>query len=108
QGPVINGWRWSSDSSGVAFLDGGGLFGDKHLVLADLRTKSLETLSSTSETVKDFDIRDRQHYVYTVNDPDLVRKLREKRQGAAIVGTGLSAWELLFPEDPLIVSMQSR
>jgi len=105
EGPIINGWRWLPDSSGVAFLKGGGIFGDKRLVFADLRKKKIEPLTAPTATVNDFDIRDRQHYVYTVSVMDILQKLRADRQAASIVGTGRSFAELLltpflFSDDP--------
>src|SRR5262249_53190481 len=49
EGPVIGeGWRWLPDSSGVAFLEGEGLRGDKRLMLADLRTRTVEPLTSAT------------------------------------------------------------
>lgn len=101
EGPIINDWRWLPDSSGVAFLEGGGFFGDNRLVLADLRRKMVEPLTSATEKVKAFDIRDRQHYVYSIVDPAPLQKLREDRQAAAMVGTGRSSWELFFPDEPI-------
>src|SRR5712691_8405456 len=97
EGPIINDWRWLPDSSGVAFLEGGGILADKRLVRADLRNKRIERLTSTTERVKDFDIRDGEHYVYTVAAPAPVQKLGESNQ-AAIVGTGRSLSQLLFPD----------
>ena len=100
EGPVINDWRWLADSSGVAFLEGGGDFGSKRLVLVDLRKKKVEILTSATEPVQDFDVRDRQHYVYTVADPVPLQKLREEYQAPAMVGTGHSIFQLLLPDDP--------
>src|SRR5260370_13927803 len=60
-GPTIHDWRWLADSSGVAFLESGGYFVDKRLVLADIRTKRVEPLTSTTEEVGTFDVRDREH-----------------------------------------------
>jgi poly(3-hydroxybutyrate) depolymerase len=99
EGPIINDWRWLPDSSGVVFLEGGGNFSDKRLVLADLGKKGIERLTSAAENVADFDIRDRQHYVYTVTVPAPLQKSREEKQ-AAIVGTGRSISQLLFPDGP--------
>jgi dipeptidyl aminopeptidase/acylaminoacyl peptidase len=100
EGPVINDWRWLVDSSGIAFLEGGGDFGSKHLVLADLRKKRVEILTPATEPVQDFDVRDRQHYVYTVADPAPQQTLRAESQAPAMVGTGHSIFQLLLPEDP--------
>jgi dipeptidyl aminopeptidase/acylaminoacyl peptidase len=97
EGPVISGWRWLPDSSGVAFLEGGGDLGERRLVLADLRTKKVETLTSRTERVEDFDIRDREHYVYTVTNPAPAKKLRLERHAAAMVGTDRSLVDLILP-----------
>jgi dipeptidyl aminopeptidase/acylaminoacyl peptidase len=107
QGPIINDWRWLPDSSGVAFLEGGGFVGDNRLVLADLRTKMVEPLTPASNKVKSFDIRDRRHYVYSIADPEPLQKLHSEHQAAAMVGTGLSAQELFFPNDPITVWIMS-
>jgi dipeptidyl aminopeptidase/acylaminoacyl peptidase len=80
---------------------------NQRLVLGDLRKKSVEPLTSATETIRAFDIRERNHYVYTVADPAPVRKMRDERQAAAMVGTGRSAWELFFPEAPLTVEWLS-
>jgi dipeptidyl aminopeptidase/acylaminoacyl peptidase len=98
-GPVINHLRWLGDSSGVAFLDGGGDRRNKRLVLADIRNKSIVQLTSAKESVEDFDIRDQQHYVYSVADLAPLQKMRDELQAPAIVGTGKSLWSLLFPND---------
>jgi len=107
EGPVINDWRWLGDSSGVAFLEGGGELVDKCLVLADLRTRKTETLTSAKEMVKDFGLKDRQHYAYTVADPAQREKWQGERLGPAIIGTGRSLFELLFPNDPRTVKQFS-
>src|ERR1700733_14916665 len=60
-GPVIMNWRWLADSSGVAFLErveGG----NQRLVLADIRKNTTEPLTPANEMVREFDIRDREHY----------------------------------------------
>ncbi len=98
EGPIIHDWRWLPNSSGVAFLEGNGVLGQKRLVLADLRTRKIEVLTSATEAVQEFDIRDRRHYVYTVIDSGEREKLHGERQAAAMVGTGRPLVELLFPE----------
>src|SRR5438552_555476 len=87
EGPIINGWRWLSDSSGVAFLERTA-GGNKRLVLADLRTKRLEPLTSATEAIKEFDLRDRHHYVYTTADSAMSDKRGSEREASLIVGTG--------------------
>jgi hypothetical protein len=107
EGPIINDWRWLPDSSGVAFLDGGGDFADRRLVLADLRKKTIQPLTSTTEVVGAFDVRDREHYVYTAFDRvqrDASRqKTRAEAQAAAIVGTAHTLKQLLIPDDPRVL-----
>lgn len=105
EGPVIKDWRWLPDSSGVTFLEG--VVGGRHLVLADFRKRKIETLTSATETVKDYDMRDRQHYVYTTAGTAPVQKMREERQLAAVVGTGRSLFELIFPDEPITVQTSS-
>ncbi len=101
EGPVINAWRWLPDSGGLVFLDRGeGGFIGKRLVLADLRKKSVVQLTSAEESVEDFDIRDRQHFIYTVADGAPMQKVRDELRAPATVGTGRSLWELLFPNEP--------
>jgi dipeptidyl aminopeptidase/acylaminoacyl peptidase len=100
KGPIVNKWRWLADSSGVAYLERAS-DGNQRLVLADLRAKTIEPLTSSTETVRDFDVRDRQHYVYTVADATEWEKMYAERQASAIVGTGRSLFQLLFPQDAL-------
>ena len=106
KGPVISEWHWLADSSGVAFLEPAA-DGNYHLVLADFRRRTLEPLTSTTEKLGEyalFDVRDRDHYVYTAVNPLESKKLQKERQaelyGPATVGTGRHLNELLFPEDP--------
>jgi len=101
--PVIWQWRWLADSSGVAFLSFDDAMASQQLILADLRRKKVEPLTSPTLEVRAFDIRDRQHYVYAVADHFAEQKKKQaERQAGAIVGTGVGIWELLFPDDPII------
>jgi dipeptidyl aminopeptidase/acylaminoacyl peptidase len=97
-GPIIMHWRWLADSSGIAYLERGPN-GSNRLMLADLTRKSVEPLTPEGETVKGFDIRDRQHYVYAIADPGLREKAAAERGAAAIAGTGRTLSDLLFPVD---------
>ena len=106
EGPIINDWRWLPDSSGVAFLQSSA--GIQQLILADLRKKKVETLTSATEAVAKFDIRDHRNYVYTVNDPVTLQKIRDERKAAAMVGTGRELFELVLPDDPTTVQEQIR
>src|SRR5207244_158105 len=73
------------------------------LVLADLRTKAIEPLTSTREVVGKFDVHDREHYVYTAFDQveraALQQKTRTEPRAATTVGTGHSLVELLHRDD---------
>ncbi len=96
RGAVIRAWRWLADSSGVAFLEPTA-HGNQRLVLADFRKKTIEPLTSPAESIGSFDVRDRQHYVYTIVDSAQAQKMREEHL-AAIVGTGRSLSELILPD----------
>jgi hypothetical protein len=96
-GEDISNWRWLADSSGVAFLERTG-GGRQRLVLADLRMKTVKALTSALEAVGAFDVRDREHYVYTAADPAEQKKRQAEGQMAAIVGTGRQIGELILPE----------
>jgi dipeptidyl aminopeptidase/acylaminoacyl peptidase len=106
EGPIIRNWRWLPDSTGVVFLERQ-TDGRERLVLADLRTKTIEPLTSATESVGEFDIRDRRHYVYTTVDPDETAKKQQERRGPQVVGTGRSLFELLLPDDPRTVQLSS-
>ena len=106
EGPIFIGWRWLVDSSGVAFLEplpGG----RKRLVLADVLRRTIEPLTSESEIVQEFDVRDREHYVYSVSAPAADLKLMNEEQEPRKVGTGRSLYELLFPDNPKTVRLSS-
>jgi dipeptidyl aminopeptidase/acylaminoacyl peptidase len=86
KGGSIKEWRWLPDSSGLAFLMSRS--GDNYrLAIADLRKKSIEPLTSATVAVDDFDVRDRQHYVYTGTDPTDLKKPLTLSNAPAIVGT---------------------
>ena len=103
EGTVINDWRWLHDSSGVAYLEGGGRFSDKRLVLANVRRKVIEPLTSTTEGVRTFDVRDRKNYVYTAvhkaGREIMQQKAQTEPQLASTIGTGHSLFELLLPDE---------
>jgi dipeptidyl aminopeptidase/acylaminoacyl peptidase len=98
EGGIIGGWRWLADSSGIAFLKPSEN-GNRHLVLADLQNKTVETLTSETETLRAFDIRDRTHYVYAIADPSEQEKKKAEREAPSVVGTGRSLFELILPND---------
>ncbi len=95
---TINDWRWLANSSGVAFLQRGQAE-TQSLVLADLNNHTVEHLSSPTEAIRDFDIRDRKHFVYTVTDPAQRQKGQAERGEPLIVATGRDFWHLFFPDE---------
>jgi dipeptidyl aminopeptidase/acylaminoacyl peptidase len=97
-GPIVTRWRWLADSSGIAFLERGAN-GNHRLMLADLKKQVIEPLTPSGQSVLAFDVRDRQHYVYEVLDPALFQRADAENKAPAIVGTGRSLDDLLFPAD---------
>jgi dipeptidyl aminopeptidase/acylaminoacyl peptidase len=100
QGPIISHWHWLADSSGVAYLErvpGG----KQHLTLADLSKKTVVYLTSLAESVGDFDVQDREHYVYTVSRSKPEAKRAAERSAAAVVGTNRGLFDLILPDAPV-------
>ena len=97
-GPLITHWRWLADSSGIAFLQRGA-FGSHRLVLADLERKSIGALTPEGWNINAYDIRDRNHFIYSVADPSLAERAVAESQAAAIVGSGRPLSDLLYPVD---------
>jgi dipeptidyl aminopeptidase/acylaminoacyl peptidase len=97
-GPIFRDWRWLADSSGIAFLQRTS-DDNQRLVIADLQRKAIEPLTSAMETIKEFDIGDRNNYVYTVIDPNKWEKMKSESQASAIVGTGRYFWDLFFSHE---------
>ncbi len=60
-------------------------------------------MTSATETVEAFDIRDRNHYVYTLSEPVGWEKAQAERKAPIIVGTGRNLFELIFPDNPLTI-----
>ncbi len=98
-GPIITHIRWLADSSGVAFL-AKTASGNDELFLADLKTKTVRSLTPENQHVTSFDIRDREHLVYSVLSPIVGQKALAESQATSIVGTGHGyIGTLLFPEN---------
>ncbi len=102
-GTIINDWRWLPDSSGVAFSENSGR-GGQQLVLADLRNKRIETLTSMPSGIGSFDVRDRSNYVFTASDPVELRQAQQtqekEREAPATDATGANPYQFLFTGDP--------
>jgi dipeptidyl aminopeptidase/acylaminoacyl peptidase len=96
--PVIRDLRWLSDSSGVALLqtmeDG-----TQRLVLANVRKRAIQQFSLETDAVKEFDIRDEEHFVYTAEEPAQPQTGQEKRDGPLVVATGHDFYHLFFPDE---------
>jgi dipeptidyl aminopeptidase/acylaminoacyl peptidase len=101
EGVIISDWRWLPDSSGIAFVQRM-THGYRRLVLADIREKVIEALTSPRESVRQFDIRDRSHYVYTTLGLQEIRRHGES-QAPFVVGTGRQLYELVLPDDPEVI-----
>ncbi len=100
EGGVIGNWRWLADSTGIVFLERTEN-GNHRIALADLQKKTVERLTPETEAVKAFDVRDRQHYVYTVADGLDQEKKKTEREAASVVATGRSVFELILPDDSI-------
>lgn len=97
-GPIITNMRWLHDSSAIAFL-AKSHEGNDELLLADVRTKTIRTLTPHTQHVTGFDVRDAQHFVYTVLSPNIIDKATAESEAVSIVGTGRPLISLLFPEN---------
>jgi hypothetical protein len=94
--PIITHIRWVADSGGVAFLVKT-QSGNDQLIFFELRTNELHTLTSRLQHVTGFDIRDRFHFVYSVQSPAVREKAVAESNAMSIVATGRHLFELLFP-----------
>src|SRR5258708_3690595 len=97
-GPIITHIRWLPDSSGVGFLTKTAT-GHNQLFLGDLKTKTVVALTPEKEHVIYFDIRDRNHFVYSVESPKIQENSIHDTHATAVVGTGRSLESLIFPAD---------
>lgn len=95
--PIIWDIRWLRDSSAIAFL-AKTISGRNRLFVADLRSRNVSALTSYNESVTGFDIRDRNHFVYTVASPLISEQIERQAHSSEVVVTGESLWNLLFPE----------
>ena len=91
-------WSWLPDSSGVVFLERTSN-GNQRMVVADVQKRAIKPLTFEAETVKGFQMRDRNHFVYTVADRSGCEKWKGEMEKPAVVGTGHTSVELLFPGD---------
>lgn len=105
-GHIIMHWRWLADSSGVAFLERGAN-GNNRLVLADLRTRTVQPMTPENQAVRAFDIRDVDHYAYVLASAAPSEQAAAEAKASAIVGTGRYFLDLLFPLDQYPIKANS-
>jgi dipeptidyl aminopeptidase/acylaminoacyl peptidase len=98
EGPIITNIRWLPDSSGVAFLEKKES-GSEQLMLADVRSKTIDVLTPADQNVTAFDIRDRNRFAYSVPSSAIRQRAIAENQANRIVGTGRSLNSLLFAMD---------
>lgn len=95
-GPIVSHIRWLADSSGIAFL-AKVRTGNKQLLLARLRERTIRPLTPEAQDVTAFDIRDPNHFAYTVLSSAIEKSLNNEAHATSIVGTGRDLSRLLFP-----------
>lgn len=95
---VITSIRWFRTGTGFAFLLET-REGEKRLVIARLRNRSLETITPASQNVLAFDIRDESHLVYCVAAAGGAQGKSPDRRSPVSVGTGRSLYDLAFGEE---------
>ena len=98
QGPIITQIRWLKNSAGIVFLVKGPS-GYDQLFLADVRTKRVSGLTLPNQDVVDFDVRDQEHYVYSVKSPAIRMAASQRSKVVGFVGTGHPLRDLIFPID---------
>jgi dipeptidyl aminopeptidase/acylaminoacyl peptidase len=97
----IESWRWIANSSGVAFLERTSS-GSQRLVLTEINKKEVKPLTSETDDIRAFNLRDRQHYLYMVVDMSEWENWRSETQKPAVIATGRPIDVLLFPDDPKV------
>jgi hypothetical protein len=99
-GPVISKLRWLRDSSGFGFLVES-VTGDDRLFLAEVGMRTIRPLTPENQNVTSFDIRDAEHYVYTVLSPAIRDQALAESAAVSVVGTGRTLASLLSPTTAL-------
>ena len=101
--PVISYIRWSSDSSGLAFLAAGS-DGNHQLYKINIKDKHLQRLSNSNQDVTAFDIQG-THVIYSaVSSLAADVKSAQDDLGSVTVGTGLDIGRVVLgklPNSPL-------
>jgi len=96
-GPLIENVRWLADSSGIAFTALKKSLRCKfhQLLVVDVRTHAVKTLTPDDQDVGEFDIRSGARYVYEVKAPELLIAPKEDEQPAVAL-TGKSFLTTVF------------
>ena len=97
-GPIITHIRWLSDSNGFSFL-AKSAFGTEQLLLADLKYKSVGALTPEDQSVLQFDVRDRDHFIYCILSSAIREAANQESHAVGVVGTGRSLGSLMFTAD---------
>jgi dipeptidyl aminopeptidase/acylaminoacyl peptidase len=97
-GPIITRSRWLPDSSGIAFLLKT-TSGTAQLMLGDVNTKTVRALTLALDNITAFDIRDAEHFVYTVPSPAIREKASLEGRRASITVTGRAFDSVVFPDE---------
>jgi dipeptidyl aminopeptidase/acylaminoacyl peptidase len=96
-GPLIQHVRWLPDSSGIAFtvVRKSACCKFNQLLVSDIASHSLKTLTPDDQDVSEFDIRSDTRYVYEVKAPALLAT-KEEEQPVRVL-TGQNLWTTVFP-----------
>lgn len=97
-GPIITHIRWTRDSTKFGFLAKSRV-GSEQLFLADVESKTVVALTHGEQSVLQFDIRDRTHYVYCTLSPVIRETVKRQNHEVGLVGTGYSLGSLMFAMD---------
>lgn len=92
---LIRDIRWLSDSSGFAFLlksESGHI----QLCLAELVPRSVMPLTPTDQDVTAFDIRNRDHYVFTVAARSELARTMPSENRAVVIGPRQTLYDIVF------------
>lgn len=97
QGPVMRWLRWRDDSKALMFVAPDGT-GHRQLFEVGLDDKVVTEISGSDQDVIAFDERN-GHVVYAALDPAISDRSGPQRQSPAMVATGRSLGDILFPPD---------
>ena len=94
-GPIITYLRWLSDSRRFSFLAKTAI-GTEQLLLSDLTSKTTDALTPEDQSVLQFDVRDRDHFIYCIVSPTIRGAANQANHAIGEVGTGRSLGSLMF------------